>query len=34
VTVSYALTERGKALLPALEQISIWAQQHLPADEQ
>jgi DNA-binding HxlR family transcriptional regulator len=33
VTVSYALTDRGKALLPALEQISIWAQEHLPLDD-
>jgi DNA-binding HxlR family transcriptional regulator len=30
VGVSYALTERGRALLPALEQISMWAQEHLP----
>lgn len=30
--VTYALTERGRALLPALAQISAWAQQHLPPD--
>jgi DNA-binding HxlR family transcriptional regulator len=30
VGVSYALTARGRALMPALEQISIWAQEHLP----
>jgi DNA-binding HxlR family transcriptional regulator len=31
LAVSYALTERGRALMPALEQISLWAQEHLPA---
>jgi DNA-binding HxlR family transcriptional regulator len=31
LAVSYALTERGQALMPALEQISRWAQEHLPA---
>jgi DNA-binding HxlR family transcriptional regulator len=30
VSVSYALTEAGEALLPALEQISLWADIHLP----
>src|SRR3954453_14246836 len=30
VTVSYSLTARGKALMPALEQISIWAEENLP----
>ena len=30
VAVSYALTERGLALIPALEQISRWADEHLP----
>jgi len=34
VTVSYALTDRGKALLPALEQISLWAQEHLAPDDE
>jgi DNA-binding HxlR family transcriptional regulator len=29
LAVSYALTDRGKALLPALEQITLWAQEHL-----
>jgi DNA-binding HxlR family transcriptional regulator len=32
VSVSYALTDRGRALMPALEQIALWAQEHLPAD--
>jgi DNA-binding HxlR family transcriptional regulator len=30
LAVSYALTDRGNALIPALEQISLWAQEHLP----
>ena len=30
VSVAYALTERGRALMPALAQISSWAQEHLP----
>ncbi|WP_395107706.1 winged helix-turn-helix transcriptional regulator [Actinomadura sp. SCN-SB] len=30
VGVSYALTDRGAALMPALEQISSWAEEHLP----
>ena len=30
VTVSYALTDRGRALMPALEQIARWAEDHLP----
>ena len=30
VSVSYALTDAGEALLPALEQISRWADIHLP----
>jgi DNA-binding HxlR family transcriptional regulator len=33
VSVSYALTDRGAALMPALEQISLWAQEHLPKDD-
>jgi DNA-binding HxlR family transcriptional regulator len=32
VSVSYALTEAGEALLPALEQISRWADLYLPAN--
>lgn len=32
VGVTYALTERGLALMPALEQIALWAQEHLPED--
>jgi DNA-binding HxlR family transcriptional regulator len=30
VSVSYALTGRGQALVPALEQIALWAREHLP----
>ncbi|MEU5994616.1 helix-turn-helix domain-containing protein [Spirillospora sp. NPDC047418] len=30
IAVSYALTERGEALIPALHQISQWAEDHLP----
>lgn len=33
VTVSYALTDRGQALMPALEQVSSWAREHFPADD-
>jgi DNA-binding HxlR family transcriptional regulator len=33
LAVSYALTERGRALMPALEQIAIWAQENLPAED-
>jgi DNA-binding HxlR family transcriptional regulator len=29
LAVAYALTDRGKALLPALEQITLWAEEHL-----
>jgi DNA-binding HxlR family transcriptional regulator len=29
VAVAYGLTEAGRALLPALEQISRWADEHL-----
>ncbi len=32
LAVSYALTDRGNALIPALAQISLWAQEHLPED--
>ncbi|MGH2945779.1 MAG: winged helix-turn-helix transcriptional regulator [Solirubrobacteraceae bacterium] len=32
VAVSYALTERGRALMPALDQIAVWAQENLPED--
>lgn len=32
LAVSYALTDRGRALVPALEQISLWAQEHLVED--
>jgi DNA-binding HxlR family transcriptional regulator len=30
ISVSYALTGAGRALLPALEQITRWADRHLP----
>ena len=33
VSVSYALTDRGRALVPALEQIALWSQEHLIQDE-
>ena len=33
LAVSYALTDRGAALIPALTQISLWAQEHLVDDE-
>jgi DNA-binding HxlR family transcriptional regulator len=29
LAVSYALTDRGTALLPALAQITLWAEEHL-----
>jgi DNA-binding HxlR family transcriptional regulator len=31
VSVAYELTDAGRALLPALEQISRWADEYLPA---
>lgn len=31
VSVAYELTDAGRALLPALEQISRWAEEHLRA---
>jgi DNA-binding HxlR family transcriptional regulator len=31
LSVSYALTDAGRALLPALAQISRWAEEHLPS---
>lgn len=31
LSVAYQLTHTGRALLPALEQISRWADEHLPA---
>jgi DNA-binding HxlR family transcriptional regulator len=30
LAVSYALTDRGRALMPALEQIALWAEENLP----
>ncbi len=32
LSVSYALTGSGRALMPALEQIALWANEHLPPD--
>jgi DNA-binding HxlR family transcriptional regulator len=32
LAVSYALTDRGNALIPALAQISLWAEEHLPEE--
>jgi DNA-binding HxlR family transcriptional regulator len=32
VTVTYELTDRGRALMPALEQIAFWARENLPDD--
>ena len=34
ISVAYELTDAGRALLPALEQITRWAEQHLPATDQ
>lgn len=34
LSIAYALTDHGRALLPALEQISRWAKEHLPSTEQ
>ena len=31
LSVAYELTDAGRALLPALEQIGRWAEAHLPA---
>lgn len=33
LAVSYALTDRGQALMPALAQIALWAQEHLIQDD-
>lgn len=33
LAVSYALTDRAAALVPALAQISLWAQEHLAEDK-
>ncbi len=30
LSVTYALTDAGRALLPALEEITRWAEKHLP----
>jgi DNA-binding HxlR family transcriptional regulator len=32
LAVSYELTDRGRALMPALEQIAFWARENLPDD--
>jgi DNA-binding HxlR family transcriptional regulator len=31
LSVTYALTDAGRALLPALDQIRRWSEKHLPA---
>jgi DNA-binding HxlR family transcriptional regulator len=33
LAVSYSLTDRGEALIPALGQISLWAQEHLVEEQ-
>jgi DNA-binding HxlR family transcriptional regulator len=30
LSVCYSLTDRGRALMPALEQIALWASENLP----
>ena len=30
ITVSYSLTPSGEALIPALTQLSVWAEAYLP----
>jgi hypothetical protein len=32
LAVSYDLTDRGRALMPALQQIAFWARENLPED--
>lgn len=32
IAVSYDLTDRGRALMPALEQIAVWAEENLAED--
>jgi DNA-binding HxlR family transcriptional regulator len=32
LAVHYELTDRGRAMMPALEQIAEWARVHLPED--
>jgi DNA-binding HxlR family transcriptional regulator len=34
VSVAYALTDRGRALIPALEALGRWAEEHLPAESE
>jgi DNA-binding HxlR family transcriptional regulator len=34
ISVAYELTDAGRALLPALEQITRWAEVHLPAADE
>lgn len=33
ISVAYELTDAGRALLPALDQISRWAAEHLPTTD-
>jgi DNA-binding HxlR family transcriptional regulator len=32
ISVSYSMTERGEALIPALEEIVLWSNEHLGHD--
>jgi len=34
ISVAYELTDAGRALLPALDQIRRWAEEHLPIPEE
>ncbi|HWK29958.1 MAG TPA: helix-turn-helix domain-containing protein [Solirubrobacter sp.] len=34
VAVSYALSARGQALMPAFDQIAAWAREHLASDSE
>jgi DNA-binding HxlR family transcriptional regulator len=33
ISVAYELTDAGRALLPALDQIGRWGEEHLPATD-
>jgi DNA-binding HxlR family transcriptional regulator len=33
LSVTYALTDSGRALMPALNQIAVWAREHLTAED-
>jgi DNA-binding HxlR family transcriptional regulator len=34
LSVTYELTDHGRAVLPALQQLSQWAEEHLPTASQ